>query len=161
ASRFDIARGDLDAGRRKAHLVLEERYSTNRIYHAYLEPIAVLAEAHPGDRYTLIAPTHIPYKARVTYARGLGIDPGKIRLIVPSTARATAARGLGLAPAKPRLVVPPLGGSFGAKYELNVCMIAMLLARKTGRPVKMVFDRAEDAAAGHHRPPLHFDIRLA
>ncbi len=138
ASRFDIARGDLDAARRKAHLVLEERYSTNRIYHAYLEPIAVLAEAHPGDRYTLIAPTHIPYKARVTYARGLGIDPGKIRLIVP-----------------------PMGGSFGAKYELNVCMIAMLLARKTGRPVKMVFDRAEDAAAGHHRPPLHFDIRLA
>lgn len=138
ASRFDIARGDVDAAFARAAHVVEGRFHTSRIYHGYLEPISVEAAAHDDGTYTLIVPTHIPHKARLTYAAGLGVDIDRIRIIVP-----------------------PIGGSFGAKYEMTVPMIAAVLSRRAGAPVRIVFDREEDAAFNHPRPPFRFDHRIA
>ncbi|MCC5948364.1 MAG: xanthine dehydrogenase family protein molybdopterin-binding subunit [Nitriliruptoraceae bacterium] len=137
ANAFAIDRGDLEAGWAAADLVVEGEFTTNRIYHGYLEPIGVLAEAHPNGRYTLTVPTHIPYKARITYASALGIPLDHIRM-----------------------VVPPIGGSFGAKYEMLEPLIVACLSRAAGAPVRLVYDREEDAAIARPRPPFHFQHRI-
>lgn len=134
---FDIARGDVAAAFAAADLVVEGSYRTSRIYHGYLEPIATIAEYRNG-RYVLHAPTHIPYRARLTYAAALQVGLDRIRI-----------------------VVPPIGGSFGAKYEMNTPLIAGLLAREAGAPVRILFDREEDAAVAHPRPPFEFHNRIA
>lgn len=138
ASRFDVERGDVDAAFARAAHVVEGTFTTSRIYHGYLEPISVEATAHDDGTYTLVVPSHIPHKARITYAAGLGVDIDRIRIIVP-----------------------PIGGSFGAKYEMTVPLIAAVLSRKAAAPVRIVYDREEDAANNHPRPPFSFVHRLA
>ncbi|MEV7009332.1 xanthine dehydrogenase family protein molybdopterin-binding subunit [Streptosporangium sp. NPDC051022] len=134
---FTIERGDVTAAFDRADLVFEDTYATNRIYHAYLEPIGAIAAYEHGS-YLMHVPTHIPYRARLTYAAALGVDVDRVRI-----------------------VVPPIGGSFGAKYEMNTPLIAALLARQAGRPVRILFDREEDAAVAHPRPPFVFQHRIA
>lgn len=137
ASRFDIARGDVDAAFDRADHMVEGRFSTNRIYHAYLENIGVVAQ-HRAGAFTLHVPTHIPTKARRTYARALDVPVHRVRV-----------------------VVPPIGGSFGAKYEMTLPLVAAALARAADAPVRMVYERDEDAAVAHPRPPFVFHHRIA
>jgi CO/xanthine dehydrogenase Mo-binding subunit len=137
ATTFDIARNDVERGFDQADHIFEADFSTSRIYHGYLEPIATIAEYHDNGSYTLRVPTHIPLRARLVYARGLGVDTSRIRLIVP-----------------------PIGGSFGAKYEMTVPLVAAALSRKAGAPVRLAFDREEDAAVNHPRPPFVFHHRI-
>jgi len=137
ANSFQISRGDVGTGFAKADLIVTDSYSTNQIYHAYLEPIGVMAEYHPSGSYTLTIPSHIPYKARLTYAGALGVRPDQVRI-----------------------VVPPIGGSFGAKYEMIEPLMAAVLARETGLPVRLVYDREEDALIARSRPPFSFHHRI-
>lgn len=137
ASRFHVHRGDANAELARAHVVFEHEFYTGRLYHAYIEPISALAQYHADGGYTFWAATHVPFRCRMTYARGLAVAMEKIRVIVP-----------------------PFGGSFGAKYELNVDCIAAMLAKKSGRPVRILFEREEDVSAGHPRMGIHFRYRL-
>jgi CO/xanthine dehydrogenase Mo-binding subunit len=137
ATTFEIARNDVQRGFEQADHIFEADFSTSRIYHGYLEPIATIAEYHDNGSYTLHVPTHIPLRARLVYARGLGVDTSRIRLIVP-----------------------PIGGSFGAKYEMTVPLVAAALSRSAGAPVRLAFDREEDAAVNHPRPPFLFHHRV-
>lgn len=134
---FEISRGDVAAGFDEAALIISDSYSTSQIYHAYLEPIGVMAEYHPNGSYTLTGPSHIPYKARLTYAGALGVRPDQIRMIIP-----------------------PIGGSFGAKYEMIEPLMAAVLSRATGRPVRLVYDREEDASIARFRPGFQFEHRM-
>ena len=134
---FEISRGDVAAGFAEAALIVSDSYSTSQIYHAYLEPIGVMAEYHPNGSYTLTGPSHIPYMARLTYAGALGVRPDQIRMIIP-----------------------PIGGSFGAKYEMIEPLMAAVLSRTTGRPVRLVYDREEDASIARFRPGFAFQHRI-
>lgn len=137
ANTYEISRNDVDAALAGAEHIFEATFCTSRIYHGYLEPIATTAEYHDNGSYTLRVPTHIPLKARLVYARALGVDTDRIRLIVP-----------------------PIGGSFGAKYEMTVPLVAAVLARAAREPVRLAFDREEDAAVNHPRPPFEFYHRI-
>ncbi|MCL6517562.1 xanthine dehydrogenase family protein molybdopterin-binding subunit [Alicyclobacillus sp.] len=133
-----IERGDVDAAFAKAAIVRGGRYTTNRIYQGHLEPIGVIATWDEAEGLTLITPSHIPYRARETYAAAFGLPEEKVRI-----------------------QVPPIGGSFGAKYVHKAHLIAAALARAAGRPVRIVFDRYEDMLTAHPRVPLTIDIRIA
>ena len=54
---------------------------------------------------------------------------------------------------KVRLVLSGVGGAFGGKEDLSVQAHACLLALRTGRPVKMVYDREESFVGHVHRHP--------
>jgi xanthine dehydrogenase D subunit len=60
---------------------------------------------------------------------------------------------LGLPKDKVRLVQSGVGGAFGGKEDLSVQAHACLLALRTGRPVKMVYDREESFVGHVHRHP--------
>src|SRR5207344_2661595 len=68
-----------------------------------------------------------------------------------------------LAPEKIRVIQMETGGGFGGKEEYPSILAghAALLAWKSGKPVKMVYDRAEDMAATTKRHPSLTKIRMA
>ncbi len=136
--KIEFERGDVDKAFAQAYIVRSGRYTTNRIYHGHLEPIAVIANWDEQDGLTLWAGSHIPYRARETYAAAFGLPEEKVRINVP-----------------------PIGGSFGAKYVLKVHVIAAALSMRAGAPVRIALDRYEDMLTAHPRVPLEIDIRIA
>ncbi len=60
---------------------------------------------------------------------------------------------LGLPPDKVRLTLAGVGGAFGGREDLSMHVHACLLALRTGRPVKMVYNREESFFGHVHRHP--------
>jgi len=134
---FKVEHGEVDAALAVADLVLEQTYVTNQVYQAYMETMAGVVRPEAGDGFTMWLPIQIPNKGRLIYAKALGIRPEDIRVIKPF-----------------------MGGAFGGKMEVNLHLAAAVLARKTGRPVRMVNDRAEDIIAGNPRVPMRMDLKM-
>lgn len=136
--KIQFERGSVTDAFKYAYIVRGGRYTTNRIYQGHLEPIGVIANWNEEDGLTLWAPSHIPYRARETYAAAFGLPEEKVRIHVP-----------------------PIGGSFGSKYVLKVHVIAAALAMAAHAPVRIILDRYEDMLTAHPRVPLTIDIRIA
>lgn len=137
AFKWEVDRGDFEAALREADVVVEDTFSTSQVYQAYLEPMCGVAYVDDNGRYVLFASTQVPSKLRFTYSKGLGVSMQDIRVIKPM-----------------------MGGGFGAKFETALHPIAMLLARKSGRPVKIVNERDEDFMAGNPRVPMKIFLRI-
>ena len=137
AVEFNLEAGDVDQALKDSHVVYEDRFYTNQVYQAYLEPMGAMADVDPSGRITLWIGTQIPNMIRMPYAKALGVSLDNIRVIVPE-----------------------YGGAFGAKIENNVHLVAVLLAQKAGRPVKVVNTRHDDFIAGTPRVPMYIDIKL-
>src|SRR5215469_10558976 len=60
---------------------------------------------------------------------------------------------LGLPPEKARLTLAGVGGAFGGREDLSMHVHACLLALRTGKPVKMVYNREESFFGHVHRHP--------
>ena len=118
--RFQLHHGDVAAAWAQADMVVEETYRTAAAQHAAMEPHACVAR-WDGDRLEVFTGTQTPFNLREELARIFGLAPDRVRV-----------------------VVPPMGGSFGAKTFLRTEAIAAALARKAGRPVKLVLPRAEE-----------------
>jgi len=129
--------GDVDRALDDSYIVYKDRYRTNQVYQAYLEPMSCLADVDLSGRVTLWTGTQIPSMMRMTYAKALGVTPDHIRIIVPD-----------------------YGGAFGAKMENNIHLVATILAQKSGKPVRLVNTRHEDFLAGNPRVPMYLDIKL-
>ena len=75
--------------------------------------------------------------------------------------RAGLANRLGLSLARVRVVYECMGGGFGAKNGLRKYhVIAALLSRAAGRPVRLVLDRNEENLAAGNRAPAVVRVRL-
>jgi CO/xanthine dehydrogenase Mo-binding subunit len=118
--RFQLHHGDVDEAWAQADVVVEETYRTPAAQHAAMEPHACAAR-WVGGRLEMFTGTQTPFNVREELARIFRLSPDQVRV-----------------------VVPPMGGSFGAKTFLRTEAIAAALARKAGRPVKLVLPRAEE-----------------
>lgn len=125
-----IRRGDIGEGIRTSDRVFEDRYSTAFVHNAQMEPRAAVADWE-GDKLTVYTPT------------------GGI-----ANCRTDIARDLGLAPEKVRVVCQYMGGNFGNKNQnQDADLIAALLAKQAGAPVKLELSRKEDFIGMHGRWP--------
>ncbi len=123
-------RGDLAAGFAASAVVVEETYVSKHHSNAQMEPRAAVARWE-GDELTLWTPTQ-------------GI----------SNCRADVAEDLGLPPEQVRVVCEYMGGGFGNKNQCqDADLIAALLAREAGRPVKLELTRRDDFLGVHGRWP--------
>ena len=122
-----IVRGDAAAALAEADVVVKSRYLADGSHGVPIEPRAVLAQWH-GDRVTIWSSTQTPFAARSGVALTLGISESQVRIIVPL-----------------------LGGGFGSKCDFHYEAHVAALARKAGRPVKLVFSRREEFVAPDHR----------
>ena len=133
-------RGDVEAGLAAAAVVVEETYVSKHHSNAQMEPRSAVAQWE-GDRLTLWTPTQ-------------GI----------SNCRRDVARDLGLPPEQVRVVCEYMGGGFGNKNQCqDADLIAALLARQAGRPVKLELARKEDFLGVHGRWPTvqHYKVGAA
>ncbi len=128
--RFRIRHGDAAAGFEQADVIVEETYRTAGAAHAPMEPHAALATWEDG-RLEIVSGTQTPFNTRADLAGLFGIDEERIRVIAP-----------------------PMGGSFGAKTFVRLEALVAALARKAGRPVKAVLDRAEEFVTLNRHPAV-------
>jgi CO/xanthine dehydrogenase Mo-binding subunit len=131
-----VIRGNVEEGFRQADVILEETYRTNMIQHTTLETRITVA-SWSGKRLTIWDSHKNPFRLRSDLARALKIRVNQIRVITAF-----------------------IGGDFGDKGNLErQHIIAALLAKKTGRPVKIEFSREENYLAAHHRYPTTWRLK--
>jgi CO/xanthine dehydrogenase Mo-binding subunit len=126
-----IEKGDLARGFGEADLVVEGEYRTGLQEHIYIETNGVIAVPENGG-VTVYGSLQCPYYVHRALRVLLGLPPEKVRVVQTET-----------------------GGGFGGKeeYPSIIAGHASLLAMKSGRPVKMVYDRVEDMLATTKRHP--------
>jgi CO/xanthine dehydrogenase Mo-binding subunit len=130
---IDIVKGDVDAGFEDADLILDETYETGAQEQAYIEPQGMIARPMPGsDGIEVYGSLQCPYYVVKALKHLFGLPEEQVRVVQTTT-----------------------GGGFGGKeeYPSIVAGHAALLARKAGRPVKLVYDRWEDILATTKRHP--------
>jgi CO/xanthine dehydrogenase Mo-binding subunit len=127
-----VGRGDVDAAFAGAALVVEGEYETGAQEQLYIEPNGMMAVADPVAGITVWGSMQCPYYVHKALSGLFGVNPEKIRVVQMET-----------------------GGGFGGKeeYPSIIAGHAALLAWKAGRPVKIIYDRAEDMAATTKRHP--------
>ncbi|MFQ5654783.1 MAG: xanthine dehydrogenase family protein molybdopterin-binding subunit, partial [Planctomycetota bacterium] len=113
--------------RRAAAAVVEGEYSTPRIQQSCLGTSGCIAELDARQNLTIWAKTQIPFLAQRDFNRALA--------------------AMGLEGRNTRVIVPTLGGGFGTGLDTHAYeYIAILLAHRSGRPVKILYDREEEFA---------------
>jgi CO/xanthine dehydrogenase Mo-binding subunit len=127
-NRARIAVGDLERGWAEADRVFEQRFTTAMVHQGYTEPRAAVAAWDSSGQVTVWSNTQLPFEVQNTLAEILAISPSRIRVIVPG-----------------------VGGGFGGKLRVGVEHVAALLARKCGRPVKVMTTSEEELVAAYPR----------
>ncbi len=135
-----LEKGKVDEVWREADFIVEGEYHTGAQEQLYIEPNGMIAVANPTDGVTVWGSMQCPYYVHKALVPLFGLPENKIRVIQVET-----------------------GGGFGGKeeYPSMIAAHAALLAWKSGRPVKIVYDRAEDMAATTKRHPSRTRHRTA
>ena len=120
AKKIGFTKGDAAAGFRDADVIIERRYSSPPVHQGYIEPHACVVSMAADGQCTIWSSSQGQFMVRAYCAKLLGIDISNIRAI----------------PAE-------IGGGFGGKTLVYLEPVALALAKKTGRPVKMVMSREE------------------
>lgn len=125
--QFHHESGDLEAGKRAAKHVVEGTFTTPMVQQCCMGTAGCIAEFDMNSNLTVWAKTQIPFLAQRDFNRALS--------------------DMGLAGKNARVIVPTLGGGFGSGLDTHCYeYIAILLAFRTGYPVKIVYTRAEEFA---------------
>ena len=129
---FLVEKGNVDDVWANADYVVEGEYYTGAQEQLYIENNGVIAIANPNFGVTVWGSMQCPYYVHKALVKLFGLPEDKIRVIQTET-----------------------GGGFGGKeeYPSMIAGHAALLAWKSGKPMKVVYDRAEDMAATTKRHP--------
>ncbi|HET8594436.1 MAG TPA: xanthine dehydrogenase family protein molybdopterin-binding subunit [Intrasporangium sp.] len=122
--------GDVEDAIREARdggVLIEREFRQQRLIPSFMEPRSVLVDP-TGEQITMWSATQIPHILRFLLAAVLGVPESKVRVIAPD-----------------------VGGGFGGKLQTTPEeFIAMVLARRLGKPVKYTETRSESLLSGHH-----------
>ncbi|HWB78068.1 MAG TPA: xanthine dehydrogenase family protein molybdopterin-binding subunit, partial [Nannocystaceae bacterium] len=129
---YAVDRGDVDAAFAAADvIVVEGTYETLAQEQMYIEPQGMIAQWNDAG-LTVQGSLQCPYYVHTALVALSELPPEKVRVIQLTT-----------------------GGGFGGKeeYPSIIAAHAAVLARKAGKPVKMIYDRIEDVMATTKRHP--------
>ena len=129
--------GDVSAARAAAARTFDASYRIPYIAHVPLEPRAAVAEWSDG-RLTVWTGTQRPFGVRAELAQAFRIPETQVRVIVPDT-----------------------GSAYGGKHTGEFAVEAARLAKAAGKPVKLVWTRAEEFNFGYFRPAGVIDVKTA
>ena len=137
---YRLDKGDVDTAWGAADFIVEGEYRTGAQEQLYIEPQGVIAVANATDGVTVWGSLQCPYYVQKALMALFGFPAEKVRVIQTET-----------------------GGGFGGKeeYPSMIAGHAALLAWKSGRPIKLIYDRAEDMAATTKRHPSRTRHRTA
>ena len=120
AGKLEIKKGDVAEGFKQAEIVIERSFTTRPVHQGYIEPHACLVSVGADNKTTIWSSSQGQFMVRAMTSLLTGIQQSDIRAI----------------PAE-------IGGGFGGKTIVYLEPLATLLAKKSGRPVKMVMTREE------------------
>ena len=137
---YRIDKGDVDGVWSKADYIVEGEYSTGAQEQLYIENNGMIAAYDAEHGLTVWGSLQCPYYVHKALIALTDFPPEKVRVVQMET-----------------------GGAFGGKeeYPSMIAAHAALLAIKSGRPVKIIYDRAEDMAATTKRHPSRTRHRTA
>jgi nicotinate dehydrogenase subunit B len=127
--------GSLAEGEKLASATLEHTYLNSYVAHAAMEPHSATANIENG-KATVWASTQAPFSVRQAVAGALGVQPQNVRVIATW-----------------------VGGGFGGKTAGPQAVEAARLAKITGKPVQVVWDRAEEFFYDPFRPASVVKVR--
>ena len=120
ALRIQSKLGDVEEGFKQADIIIEREFNTKPTHQGYIEPQASIAYYTEGGQAEVWTSTQGHFVFRAQIAKLLKMDISKVKV--------TAAE---------------LGGGFGGKNNVYLEPLAVVLSRKSSRPVKMVMSRDE------------------
>ena len=129
---FYVEKGDVDGAWAGAEFVVEGTYETGAQEQLYIEPQGMIAQVNEAEGVTVWGSLQCPYYVHKALMILFALPRERIRVVQTET-----------------------GGGFGGKeeYPSMIAAHAALLARKSGPPVKITYDRAEDMVATTKRHP--------
>jgi xanthine dehydrogenase molybdenum-binding subunit len=137
ASQVRFARGDLEAGFKVAEVIVEREFNTAMVHQGYIEPHNAVAQYNQDGRSTVWVSTQGSFAIRELCGHILQVNRGDIKVV----------------PAE-------IGGGFGGKTTVYLEPLALLLSKKTGRPVKMVMTRNEVLRATGPTSGSHIRVKI-
>ncbi|MBK7470221.1 MAG: xanthine dehydrogenase family protein [Betaproteobacteria bacterium] len=136
SSRASLVLGDVEAGFAASARIFENRFVTSIVHPGYAEPRTALAAWDDDDQLTVWSNTQLPFEAQSTLAEIFGITASQVRVVATT-----------------------IGGGFGGKLRLGVEHYAAALAKKCGRPVKMISTGEEELTAALPRQPVVIEFK--
>ncbi len=132
--------GDVEKAQEEAAFVVEDRFTTTWVTHCCMGTSGAVALFDASDNLTIYTNTQIPSLAQKDFLESL--------------------KAMGLKNKRVRVIKPIIGGGFGSKLDTYAYEhIAILLAHKCRKPVKLIFDRMEEFTATSTRQPAIIDIK--
>jgi CO/xanthine dehydrogenase Mo-binding subunit len=135
-----IEKGDVDSVWQNAAHIVEAEYTTGAQEQLYIENNGMIAAFDPQQGLTVWGSLQCPYYVHKALLKLFDLPVDRVRVLQMET-----------------------GGAFGGKeeYPSMIAAHAALLARKSGKPVKIIYDRMEDMAATTKRHPSRTRLRTA
>jgi CO/xanthine dehydrogenase Mo-binding subunit len=128
-------RGDVEKGFAESDVIVEQIFRQSEVNAVSHEPRACVA-LYENGRCTLWCSVQDPYRLQDSTARVLGLPMAAVRVVSTN-----------------------LGGAFGVKVTGRFAVLCALLARKTGRPIKIWFTREEESLDSHNRSALKHYVK--
>ncbi|VAW38673.1 Xanthine dehydrogenase, molybdenum binding subunit, partial [hydrothermal vent metagenome] len=130
--KYQIRKGDMDAGWANADITIESSYHLPYQEHAYLQPEAGVAYMDAQGRVTVEVGGQWAHEDREQVAHALGLPDEQVRVIYPA-----------------------IGGAFGGKEDMSLQIVLGLAAyrlhqRGIDRPIRIIWTR-EESIIGHHK----------
>jgi CO/xanthine dehydrogenase Mo-binding subunit len=127
--------GDVERGFRESDRIFEDRYTFPSVFHHPMENIGGCVAEVRGGGISLLAPIQHLFEARDEIAHLFGLDPDGVHVRTPF-----------------------IGGGFGGKELKSAHLIAVWLARRTGRPV-CTLPSAEESMRTDSRHQMVYDVK--
>ena len=127
--------GDVAEGEKQATAIVEETYLNAYVAHAPIETHTATAVVENG-KATVWASTQAPFMLKPQLAQAIGFPPENVRIIAPY-----------------------VGGGFGGKTAAPQAVNAARLAKATGKPVQVMWNREEEFFFDTFRPAAVVKIR--
>jgi CO/xanthine dehydrogenase Mo-binding subunit len=120
ASRMEMNKGDIEVGFAEADIVVEREFRTATVHQGYIEPHACTVRYDEDGQSMIWCSTQGHFGVRQSTAAMLNMEHSKLKVIASE-----------------------IGGGFGGKLGVYLEPVALILSKKSGRPVKMQMDRDE------------------
>ena len=137
AKKIVFEAGDPEAAFKNAAHVVEREFTTATVHQGYIEPHTATAVWHGDGRLTVYTSTQGSFSVRQQLAELLGVPQTLIK-VVPME----------------------IGGGFGGKISVYLQPVAAVLAKKSGRPVKLTMNRADVLEATGPTPGSYIRVKL-
>ncbi len=137
AQVMKVTAGDLEAGFAAADVIVDRIYRTPTVHQGYIEPHACVARWGQDEQSLVWCSTQGSFDVRSMTARVLDLSISRLK-VIPSE----------------------IGGGFGGKTTVYLEPVAVLLSRKSGRPVKMVMSREEVFRASGPASATKMHVRI-